>query len=318
MCNSQTCSHDYRNDPLNDDISDLDLFSDLGLDLNTSKSEREANIARKGDLPSSVNKTYTETCPACHNGTFYSWAGRPLGTCRKCKGTGKLTFRTSPEQRQQTKKYYRQAKQRKATEARESAEQFANDNQAEYQWLTANTGKFDFATSLFTALNKYGRLTDGQLNAVRKCIQRDEDRKAAREEQRKQLVANAPTCDVSKIEATFATAQSNGVRRPKMRLADFIFSLAPAHGANAGAIYVVERETKTYLGKIQNGKFIRVAANCTEQQAAEIAEAASDPHAAAKAYGQRFGACSICGRELTKGDSIDRMMGPICADKYGF
>jgi hypothetical protein len=36
------------------------------------------------------------------------------------------------------------------------------------------------------------------------------------------------------------------------------------------------------------------------------------------AYGKRTGACSCCGRELTNGESIDRGIGPICAEKYGW
>jgi hypothetical protein len=315
MCNSASCTHDHSSDPLNDDVDDL--FGGIGLDLNTTAAEREANRNRKGDLLPLPNQ-HVETCPACRNGTFYSWAGRSLGPCRKCKGTGKLVFKLSPEARERARKYANKAKAAKVVAAQESANQFANDNAAEYAWLTANTGKFDFATSLHTALNKYGRLTDGQLNAVRKCLLRDEERNAAREAAKVQAAASAPSCDVSKIEATFATAQSNGVKRPKMRLADFIFSLAPATGRNAGAIYVVARDSRDYLGKIQDGRFVRNTHNCTEEQAAEIAQVASDPHAAAVAYGQRFGQCSICGRELTKGESIDRMMGPICAEKYGF
>lgn len=312
MCNSASCTHA---DPLNDSVDDL--FGGIGLDFNTSKEDREANIARKGDLLPLPNQ-HVETCPACRNGTFYSWAGRPVGPCRKCKGTGKLVFKLSPEARERARKYANKAKARKQNDVAEQLIAFRDQNEAAYNWLYANNGRFEFATSVFEALNKYGRLTEGQLNAVVRCVIRDEERREAAMTAKVAAVASAPVCDVSKIEATFATARSNGVKRPKMRLADFIFSLAPETGRNAGSIYVVERESKNYLGKIQDGRFVRNTYNCTEEQAAEIAKVASDPHAAAVAYGQRFGQCSICGRELTKGESIDRMMGPICADKYGF
>lgn len=312
MCNSASCAH---TDPLNDSVEDL--FGDIGLDLNTSEAERKANLERKGDLIP-LPSQHIEKCTACRNGTFYSWAGRPVGPCRKCKGTGQLVFKMSAEARERSRKY---AQKRQAVKQADTADQvirFRDTNEAEYNWLYANNGRFEFATSVFEALNKYGRLSDGQLNAVRRCVVRDEERREAAIIAKAQAQASAPSCDVSKIEATFATAQSNGVKRPKMRLADFIFSLAPATGRNAGAIYVVAREDKSYLGKVQGGRFVRNTYNCTEEQAAEIAKVASDPHAAAVAYGQRFGQCSICGRELTKGESIDRMMGPICADKYGF
>lgn len=38
----------------------------------------------------------------------------------------------------------------------------------------------------------------------------------------------------------------------------------------------------------------------------------------AKEFGRRFGICCRCGRTLTTEDSINRMMGPICAEKLGW
>jgi hypothetical protein len=40
-------------------------------------------------------------------------------------------------------------------------------------------------------------------------------------------------------------------------------------------------------------------------------------HAEAAAFGQKFGICAICGRLLTKTESIERGIGPICAGKVG-
>lgn len=306
MCNAHA---------LNDSLDGL--FGDIGLDLNTPAAERAANIARKGDFVPLPN-THVEKCTACRNGRFISWGGRDLGTCRKCKGTGKLVFKLSAQARENARKYAAKRATVKATSAANDAAEWMSANPAEASWLSANSATFEFASSLSSALTKYGRLTEGQINAVRKCIVGQQARDAARSAAKTAAVSAAPACDVSKIEATFATARANLVKRPKMRLGDFIFSMAPAHGVNAGSIYVVDRESKDYLGKVTGGRFIRNTYNCTEEQAASIAAVASDPHAAAKAYGQRFGQCSICGRELTVGESIDRMMGPICAEKYGF
>lgn len=38
----------------------------------------------------------------------------------------------------------------------------------------------------------------------------------------------------------------------------------------------------------------------------------------AVSYGKKFGACMICGRTLTKQESIDAGIGPICAGKVGY
>jgi len=44
-------------------------------------------------------------------------------------------------------------------------------------------------------------------------------------------------------------------------------------------------------------------------------DAATDPLAAAIAYGRETGSC--CGRELTNKVSIDLGIGPICREKWG-
>jgi hypothetical protein len=122
---------------------------------------------------------------------------------------------------------------------------------------------------------------------------------------------------VTAIADAFAAAQANGIARPKLRLDDFVFSLAPATGRNAGAIYVKIKSTSDYLGKIADGKFHRAIA-CDDPTAARVIVVAGAPHEAAKAYGQRTGSCSCCGRELTNHESIDLGIGPICRDKFGW
>ena len=46
-------------------------------------------------------------------------------------------------------------------------------------------------------------------------------------------------------------------------------------------------------------------------------DAATDPLAAAIAYGRETGSCSCCGRELTNKVSIDLGIRPICREKWG-
>jgi len=55
---------------------------------------------------------------------------------------------------------------------------FTTTNPAEYAWLKANADTSGFADSLLSALNRYGYLTDPQLNAVTKNIARDAARAA--------------------------------------------------------------------------------------------------------------------------------------------
>ncbi len=70
-----------------------------------------------------------------------------------------------------------------------------------------------------------------------------------------------------------------------------------------------------YLGKITRTS---IDSKFSDTVRETIMGAASDPLTAAIKYGKISGSCSCCGRELTKADSIERGIGPICADKFGF
>jgi Family of unknown function (DUF6011) len=120
---------------------------------------------------------------------------------------------------------------------------------------------------------------------------------------------------VGAIASAFAAAHAHGIKRPKLRLDTFVFSRAPDTGRNAGSIYVTQ--DGKYLGKITEGRFY-AARECDDPTRGRVVAVASDPHAAAKAYGQRTGSCSCCGRELTDPQSIAAHVGPICAEKYGW
>jgi hypothetical protein len=119
--------------------------------------------------------------------------------------------------------------------------------------------------------------------------------------------------DVSAIELAFARALREGVADPLLRLGDFSFTLAPAGGNNAGAIYA--KRGRRYLGKIKAGRF-HPGLECEEESAAAVARAASDPAAAAVAYGLRTGRCSCCGRTLTNRESVSLGIGPICKERF--
>lgn len=181
----------------------------------------------------------------------------------------------------------------------EKAVRFAMEFPDVMDWLEQNAQN-PFALSLSESLNRYGALTEGQVRAVRN---------------RSTTASAAPAIKVGRIEEAFASARDAGLKRLKMHLDTFLFKPAGANSANAGGLYVTEGEA--YLGKVLGGKFLR-AAVCTDDQQTRILAAASDPAAAAKAFGQRTGRCSICGRELTAEESIERFVGPICAEKYGF
>lgn len=301
------------NDPfhgLEDDLDDVFAPADDDQPKRPLPTLKEAQQA--------VGLGYTEKCRQCNGrGRFISYAGRDCGPCFACKGKGTKTFKTSPQAREKA----RVANARKADEKRvqiqESVQAWQRDNADDFAWIMSKRESFDFANSMADALTTYGSLTERQHATVTRLRLADIERQAQRAREAAARQANAPAVNIEAIEKAFATAQEKGIKRPKMRLAGFKFSLAPAHGRNAGALYVVRVEDDQYLGKIAGGRFVRVR-ECDDATESQIVEVASDPHNAAIAYGQRTGSCAICGRELTNHASIDLGIGPICASKYGW
>lgn len=307
MCNSINCSHDH----LDDDLSDL--FGGAPSDA--------AEFARSVLAPSKVTSTVTfeETCTDCRGtGQFRSYAGRVVGACFKCKGAGVRRYKQSAEQRAKARDAAAAKRDAAAAEARKSCLAWLEANPVEAEWLdSASTQGFEFAVAMVDALAKYGRLTEKQEAAVRNAAAKSAARKAQWAAEKAAREAGAPVLSMAKIRSGFASAVQH-LKRPKLRVADVQFSLAPATGQNAGCIYVVRASDDTYLGKITpEDKFLR-SRECTEADAATVANVAADPKAAAEAHGHEYGQCSCCGRELTNPESVARGIGPICQERWGW
>ncbi len=289
----------FPTDDLNDSLDDL-FNSPMG----------EVRTATKAPAGFVENKGFIEGCPKCGGkGRVYSnRSGRLLGTCFNCKGKGTLTFK-QPKAVREKKAAAAAAKKSDAAVAALRAFEIAHP--AEWMWIITNLGSFDFAKSMWEAIQKFSSLTDRQLEAIQKCIARKSEKKEAAIAR----VQNAPVIDVAKIEEAFATAASKGLRRIKVRVANFRFTPAPSHGNNSGAIYV--KEGDRYLGKIKQGKFLCVGGVDAETEK-KVIEIAADPKAAAIAHGKEYGVCSCCGAELSNKESIELGIGPICASNMGW
>ena len=168
----------------------------------------------------------------------------------------------------------------------------------------------DFAASLVTQHQRKGQLSDRQMDAAERMLAKIEQTRRERE-------ASAVSVDLSPVHAMFAAAMASGYKRPTYRAAGVALSLAPLHGRNAGAIYVKDDETGDYLGKVTPELEFRPVRGAGDVAAA-LAKIAADPAAEAVAYGKLTGRCSCCGRELTDPVSVERGIGPICADRWGF
>jgi TorA maturation chaperone TorD len=306
MCNEINCSHDF------DDAID-DIFG--GLDTAPRHVLANAEVARA----TRAATTYTETCPSCRGtGQFRSYSGRVVGDCFKCKGAGELKFKTSSEQRAKSQASAAASRDRKAATAAEQAQAWLDANPVEAEWLRQPvTGDFTFHADMLAALVKYGSLTERQEASVRNAAAKSVARKAQWAAEKADREAGAAVLTLTKIRAGFDSAVRH-LKRPKLRIADIQFSLAPATGRNVGCIYVVRASDDTYLGKItQDDKFI-TSRDCTAADSETVARVAADPAAAATAHGHEFGNCSCCGRELTNPESVARGIGPICAERWGW
>lgn len=268
-----------------------------------------AQLAASGEV-------YIEECAKCRGSGIYRGYSSRGRQCFACKGVGHFVRRTSPEQRAKARTRVAAKRQAEAQSLAAKAQAWREAHPAAAQWIAEAGGRgFEFARSMGEAVAKYGALTENQLAAVERCVAKAAERKAQIEAERAAREASAPTVTVAKIEEAFASAKAAGIKFPKLRLGQFRFSPAPVHGKNAGAIYVKAGEE--YLGKISGGKFQR-SFSCEEVRAAEVVEVASNPEAAAVVYGKQFGRCSCCGKELSNKKSIERGIGPICAEKYGW
>jgi len=284
-------------------------------------SDMEDDLDFGASAKSSANEvTYFEqACPKC-NGTgrfTFGYINVRSGECFACKGKGKMSFKTSPATRMKAKMASQKRAAAKADAQANKAAEWKEANPAEAAWMEASAPRFEFARSMLDALNKFGHLTERQMETVQRLTVQDAERQAARAVEQATRAETAPVVSVEAIEVAFNNAKQAGVKFPKLRLDTFVFSPAGENSKNAGAIYIKSKGDGVYLGKVMGGRLF-TSRDCTTEASERITAVASDPKQAAVAYGMKFGACSVCGRQLTDSDSVARGIGPICAENYGF
>jgi hypothetical protein len=272
-----------------------DLQSDLPDDLPVYKP----SVAKQPKL-------WSQKCPQCVNGIFQG-ASRFGQVCLACNGKGEVFFKTSPEQRAANRQA---ANQRKSDKLTAKVKDFTEKNPEVVSWIHGRLDRSTFATSLSAQLLQRGFLTDNQVAAVMRMIEADKERA----KQVAQSVSTAKSVDVSGIEGLFKKAQ---VQKPVLRLDAFKFKPAPDTGKYPGAVYVTDANTSEYLGRIHEGKFIKTR-SATPEIEQRILEAAASPQEAAVKYGKMTERCSVCGHKLDNPESVERGIGPVCAEKFGW
>lgn len=282
------------------------------------KDDLDAVYASSPVAQATKEVTYFEqNCPKCTGSGMYYGASRYGMQCFTCKGKGKLSFKTSPATRAKAKASAQRRAVAKADAQATKVAEWKAANPAETAWMESSAPRFEFAKAMLDALNKYGHLTEKQMATVQRLTVQSAERQAQYQAERQAKAETAPEVSVEAIEVAFQTAKGSGIKFPKLRLDGFVFSPAGAHSKNAGAVYIKNKEDGVYLGKVMGGKLF-TSRDCTAEAKDRIVAVATDPKQAAIAYGQRFGSCAVCGRELSDKDSVDRGIGPVCAERYGW
>lgn len=266
------------------------------------------NPPTKAENPQYAKKRFE--CVSC-SGTG-RWRGgvnnRGNGKCNTCHGKGFLV--TSPEARSKAKQSRQDVKRRNMK---------ANMELEVYKRVNDMAEWNGFAASLVEQ-HRSGKLWSvNQVAAVERMIAKVDATRAAKAK----AYENAPTVDMSPIMDMFEAAIESGYKKPTYRAEGVYLKLAT--GANTGGLYVLNDEKeepgrfgmqRVYEGKILNNRF-HATRNTSDNILPALLAIAADPHGAAVRYGRRTGSCACCGRQLTKVDSIERGIGPVCADRWG-
>lgn len=184
---------------------------------------------------------------------------------------------------------------------------FATDFPQEFAWITTEANKGNsFAQNCLYGIRRYGKPTDNMLAAVRRSM----------------APKSAPTVaevDTTKLFDRFNHAFKIGrLKFPKLHFGEFVISRAPDTGRNPGSLYVKRKDgAGTYLGMVKNSGFT-ASRDCDSETQNTVMSLIADPFAAVDGYGRRTGNCACCGRSLTAAESVDRGIGPICAERWGF
>lgn len=278
---------------IKDDFSDLEDSKFWDRQSTGGKPDNLTEIsAAKGAI-------YEEQCKKCHGGgRFISYAGRDCGPCFKCKGEGVRRYKTSPESRAHLKA------KRTASKAIKAENQDAQVR----AWLEANPERaaflkqdWEFPVSLLAGLWKFGSLTENQIAAIDRSL----EKQAARKTERENDDSNLDLTDL--LSGRYAVP--GGDTRLKLRV-----SRARKGTKWAGWIFV---DDGAEYGQRQKYGSQRPGAMYNGKVIDELRTIMADPFEAFKAYGKLVGVCGVCGRHLEDAVSVAEGIGPICKAKFG-
>lgn len=275
-----------------DDL-DVDPLTSVTADRMSADEVRERTHIVNGGEQALV------TCPKCRGSGYW----RPGYPCFTCKGKGKATTR--------------QAGAIKAKATREANHQAWCEGHHDLLTTLGSMSDWNtFAASMLEQVSSGRALTENQTAACRRMFAKIEARREQKRlERQAEQSAKSGTVTIDAINALFARATDNDIKRPVFRAEGLEISKASPKGRNAGALYV-KAEDDTYLGKIVGQQFL-ASREAPADTLEKLQAIATDPTAAAIRYARRTGRCGCCGHGLVDPVSIRAGIGPICAGNWG-
>lgn len=174
----------------------------------------------------------------------------------------------------------------------------------------------EFARSLVTNFNKYGRLSDRQMYFVEQII--------ARATSPNPPAQSGVSVSVDAILGMFERAAQT-LRRVKVTLQDctgqrVVFKKAGPMSKYAGQIMISDGQPfgqATFFGRIlEDGTYVQ-STKSTDSVRALVEEFAANPEEVAGKYGRLTGGCCFCSKGLKDDRSLEVGYGPVCAQRFG-
>lgn len=195
--------------------------------------------------------------------------------------------------------------------------EFESDNSDLAQWW--NNTDYEFALSLKKSFLKNGKLSDKQLIAAKKCLQKSKSNKDKIDTEQNDQIDNVGLSGISELISAMWRARRNGVKEPKMRLfaEHTSFNVVFDNDENSkykNSLKIVSDEGKL-LGRILGKTFYK--SNYTSDEIAnQINDTCSNANKSAISYGRKTGSCSCCGRPLNNEESVRIGIGPVCRTHF--
>lgn len=190
----------------------------------------------------------------------------------------------------------------------ENARRFAAQYPDIAEWFARNRAvaegggtPFHFAMSLREQAIAKGHLSAAQIDAARRCINREATMRS---------IAGVPGLDG--LHEAINKLSDSGVEWPALRFGEV--KVTPA-AKDPSTLYV--KVSGRYVGSIRRGTYVPNSsgddAGIAAESFASIAE--SGVEEALRMHGYEFGNCGVCGRTLSNDESVKLGIGPVCRER---